>query len=99
MQAEADTHTPDRSHRLSIFTRQEIDDLYGLPRFSDEDRLTYFELDKPESRAIRARTVPIAVHVALQLGYFRAKRQFFDYELEAVQDDLQYIVLRGIVSP
>jgi hypothetical protein len=52
-----------------------------LPRFTDEDRRTYFELDEPESRVIQARTVPIAEHLALQLGYFRAKRQFFDYEL------------------
>jgi TnpA family transposase len=94
MQAKTGAYAPDRSHRLSILTRQEIDDLYGLPRFSDEDRLTYFELDEPESRAIRARTVPIAVHLARQLGYFRARRQFFDYELEAVQDDLQYIERR-----
>lgn len=95
MQAETGAHAPDRSHRLSILTRQEIDDLYGLLRFSDEDRLTYFELDEPEeSRAIRQRTVPIAIHLALQLGYFRARRQFFDYELETVRDDLQYIERR-----
>jgi TnpA family transposase len=94
MQAETRIHAPERSHRLSILTRREIDDLYGLPRFTDEDRQTYFELDEAETRATHARTLPIAVHLALQLGYFRAKRQFFDYELEAVQDDLQYIVRR-----
>jgi hypothetical protein len=26
------------SHRLVILTAQEIDELYGLPRFSDDDR-------------------------------------------------------------
>ena len=53
MQAETGAHAPDRSHRLSILTRQEIDDLYGLPRFSDEDRLTYLGSDQdPEKIAI-----------------------------------------------
>jgi len=35
------------SHRLAILTSAEIDDLYGLPRFSDDDRL-YFELSPAE---------------------------------------------------
>lgn len=87
-------HAPERSHRLSILTRQEIDDLYGVPRFTDEERQAYFELDEPELRAVHSRTVPIAVHLALQLGYFRAKRQFFDYGLEAVWEDLDYVVRR-----
>ncbi|CAH2902837.1 MAG: hypothetical protein PPHEMADM_4874 [uncultured Paraburkholderia sp.] len=85
---------PERSHRLSILTRQEIDDLYGVPRFTDEGRQAYFELDEAESRAVHSRTIPIAVHLTLQLGYFRAKRQFFDYDLETVREDLHYVVRR-----
>lgn len=87
-------HAPERSHRLSILTRQEIDDLYGVPRFTGEERQTYFELDEPESRAVYSRTTPVAVHLTLQLGYFRAKRQFFDYDPEAVREDLDYVVRR-----
>src|ERR1700730_9621791 len=48
------------SHRLSILTRQEIDDLYGLPRFTDEDRRVYFDLSELEQRAVHARTVSAA---------------------------------------
>ncbi len=29
---------PSDSHRLSILTAEEIEDLYGFPRFTDEDR-------------------------------------------------------------
>jgi len=29
--------TPASSRRLSILTQREIDDLYGLPRFTEED--------------------------------------------------------------
>ncbi len=63
-----------RSHRLSILTRQELDELYGLPRFSDDDCLTYVELGEPESHVAPPRTVPIAAHLTMQLGDFMAKR-------------------------
>lgn len=40
------------SHRLTILTTQEIDELYGLPRFTENDRqltagVTTFELQIP----------------------------------------------------
>jgi TnpA family transposase len=34
----------------------------------------------------------MAVHLVLQLGYFKAKRQFFVYALEEVLDDLRHIL-------
>jgi hypothetical protein len=70
---------PADSHRLSIVTQHEIDELYGLPRFTDEDRQAYFHLSESKRRAIHSRTASVAVHLTLQLGYFKAKRQFFDY--------------------
>jgi hypothetical protein len=33
-----------RDARLSILTAQEVDDLYGLPRFTEDDRRLYFDL-------------------------------------------------------
>ena len=81
------------SRRLSILTKREIDDLYGLPQFNDEDRCFYFDLSADEMDIIDAvHTRSAAVHLALQLGYFKAKRQFFVYPLEAVQVDLNYIL-------
>ncbi len=41
------------SRRLSILIKRDIDDLYGLPRFSDEDPCLYFDLSADE-RAICA---------------------------------------------
>ena len=81
------------SRRLSILTKREIDDQYGLPQFNDEDRCFYFDLSADEMDIIDAvHTRSAAVHLALQLGYFKAKRQFFVYPLEAVQVDLKYIL-------
>jgi len=43
---------------------------------------------------IDSRTTPVAVHLILQLGYFKAKHQFFQYNHEAVHDDLRHILGR-----
>jgi TnpA family transposase len=82
------------SHRLSILTQHEVDELYGLPRFTDEDRHAYFDLAEEEQRVVHSRTTSVAVHLTLQLGYFKAKHQFFDYDQDAIHEDLRHIVTR-----
>ena len=67
---------PADTRRLSILTAQEIDDLYGLPRFTEDDRRLYFDLSPAEREAVEAvHTLSAAVHLVLQLGYFKAKRR------------------------
>ena len=69
--------------RLSILSSHEIDELFGLPNFSDDDRRLYFDLSAKEREAVEdIRTFSVAAHLVLQLGYFKAKRQFFLYEQE-----------------
>src|SRR5712692_9504514 len=81
------------ARRLAILTAEEVDDLYGLPRFTAEDRRLYFDLSAAERTVVdAARTASVAVHLTLQLGYFKAKRQFFLYGREAVLDDVRYIL-------
>lgn len=82
------------SHRLSILTRHEIDELYALPHFTDEERRAYFELGEAEQQLVQSRTTSVAAHLTLQLGYFKAKQQFFEYDQDAIQDDLRYILCR-----
>jgi hypothetical protein len=78
------------SRRLSILTAQEVDELYGLPRFTEEDRRLYFALSPAERDLVDiVYTISVAVHLILQLGYFKAKRQFFVYAREAVTEDLE----------
>ena len=80
------------SHRLNILTPEEIEDLYGLPQFTDDDRNLYFDLSPPERSAVDARTTSVGVYLALELGYFKAKRQFFTFDQDAVVDDLRYLL-------
>jgi len=83
------------SRRLSILTAQEVDDLYALPRFTEEDRHLYFDLSPAERELVDGIfTLSVAVHLILQLGYFKAKRQFFVYGLESVTEDAQHILER-----
>jgi len=62
------------SHRLNILSLDEVEELYGLPRFADDDRRLYFGLSPPERAAVEARTPSVALYLALELGYFKAKR-------------------------
>ena len=90
---------PANHHRLSILTANEIDDLYALPRFVDKDRHLFFDLSEPELDAVTAiRTVSVAAHLILQLGYFKAKRQFFTYERNETIEDIGYILKKHFVG-
>lgn len=83
------------SRRLSILTVQEIDDLYGLPCFMEEERHLYFDMSPAEGNLVDSvHTISVAVHLILQIGYFKAERQFFIYAREAVTGDLEHILRR-----
>ena len=77
------------SRRLSILTTREIDELYGLPRFTEDDRLLYSDLSPAERETVDGvHMTSVAVHLVLQLGYFKAKRRFFVYEHGALNAGL-----------
>jgi hypothetical protein len=69
-----------RDARLSILTAQEVDELYRPPRFTESDLGLYFDLSTAERKLVNdVATFSVAVHLVLELGYFKAKRQFFVY--------------------
>jgi hypothetical protein len=41
-----------RDARLSILTAHEVDDLYGLPCFTEDDRSLYFDLGTAERELV-----------------------------------------------
>lgn len=84
-----------QSHRLSLLSTEEVEDLYALPRFSEYERQLYFELSMAERAAVGAiHTTAVALHLILQLGYFKAKRQFFSYSKDDVLDDMRHVLKR-----
>ena len=47
-----DQRTESRPRRLKILGQEEIEELYGLPRFADEERQQYFSLTPAEKATL-----------------------------------------------
>lgn len=78
--------------RLKILEAEEIEAIYGLPVFDDEERAAYFTLSPAERTVLlQLRGVKSAIYYILQLGYFKARRQFFTFSLEQVIADAHYV--------
>jgi len=81
--------------RLTILTAKELQAVYGLPQFTDEERDIYFELNPIEKQVMEElRTYVAKIYFILQLGYFKAKKQFFVFDLQTVVEDVRYLLRR-----
>src|SRR4029077_3467179 len=71
----------------------EIEELYGRPRFTHDERVHYFALT-PEGRAVADGHYSLASRVLfiLQAGYFKAKTLFFSFEIDEVADDVKHVL-------
>jgi hypothetical protein len=78
--------------RLKILEADEIEAVYGLPVFDDEDRAFYFSLSPPEKALMsQLHGMKSSIYYILQLGYFKARQQFFVFNLRQVAADAQYV--------
>jgi hypothetical protein len=76
-----------------ILEDEEIEALYGRPRFTADERIHYFTLTQPEQESIQIfLRVQSQLSFLLQLGYFKAKQRFFSFTLDEVEEDVQYIL-------
>jgi hypothetical protein len=92
----SETNTPEK--RLRILGDDEIEALYGRPRFTDEERVQAFALAQEERALLQElRSLRSQTYFILQLGYFKAKRLFFMFDLQETAEDVQYI--RGQYFP
>ena len=81
--------------RLRILGDDEIEAIYARPRFTDEERQEHLSLSQPERELLQEfRSIRSRVYFVLQLGYFKAKRLFFIFDLQEVPEDLQYVLER-----
>jgi TnpA family transposase len=94
--AEDNGRMPDyRNRRLKILGQDEIDEIYGLPRFSDEERELYFSLTPSEEVAIDdLHSTRSKIAFILQLGYFKARCLFFVFTADEVTADLHHVAAR-----
>lgn len=79
--------------RLQLLTESEVADLYECPIFTQADRADFFDLNQPETVALAGyHNRRTKVYFILQLGYFKAKQQFFQFAFEQVTEDTRYIL-------
>ena len=80
-------------NRLSILTQSEIEDYFGTPRLTEGDREYYFGLTDNEVNLIDHNwLLNSKLYFVLQMGYFKAKLMFFNFESEEVTNDIAYII-------
>ncbi len=78
--------------RLQILGNDEIDELYGLPRFTAEEQRKYFELSPLEQAAIeQLHSLKSRIYSILQLGYFKARHLFFVFNFAEIAGDATHI--------
>ena len=80
---------------MAVLRDEEIKQIYGLPRFTEEQRNTYFALNPSEKQVVtKLRSVKTKVYFILQLGYFKAKKILFVFEPADVKADASHILNR-----
>ncbi|MDA1775309.1 Tn3 family transposase [Bacillus cereus] len=79
--------------RLTILTADEINQLYSRPLFTTKERVQYFALSQMETELLYTlRSIKSKIYFILQLGYFKSKHLFFQFNLCEVKEDIQYIL-------
>ncbi|HEY1835487.1 MAG TPA: DUF4158 domain-containing protein [Candidatus Saccharimonadales bacterium] len=59
----------------------------------EEERAAYFVLSPAEKQTVQEyRTLSAKLFFILQLGYFKARKMFFVFDIEIVNDDVAYIL-------
>lgn len=77
---------------INLLSKSEISDIYDIPDFNDHEREIYFALNEEEASMLSTfHTINIKVFFILQLGYFKAKHRFFQFDLQKVAVDIGFI--------
>ena len=89
------------SKRLTVLSQAERDALYGLPDFDDFQRADFFAFTEAERAVADRRQWPVErLHCLIQLGYFKAKQAFFNFdEADIPADDIEFLRKRYEVDP
>jgi hypothetical protein len=85
----------DRSKAINILTKAEISDFYSIPDFTEEERKHFFELNDIELKHLEGmRGVNSKVSFIIKVGYFKAKRRFYnlDKENDVRKDDVSFVL-------
>ncbi len=81
------------NEHLQILQAKEIKELYAIPAFDLEDRMTYLSLSVEEYALMQTfRGLSLRVFFILQLGYFKAKHLFYIFDFGEQCVDVDFIL-------
>lgn len=84
---------------LQILQPQEITELYTIPDFDLENRITFFTLTPPEHQQMQSfRGLSSRLFFILQLGYFKAKHLFFIFDFTSQAVDVDFILQKYFLN-
>ena len=79
--------------RISLLSNAEIEEFYSLPIFNKKDREIFFALSNSDYKLLdEYRTQKLKIYFILQLGYFRATQQFYNFKFDDVLEDVSYLI-------
>ena len=95
LQTDQPTRASD-SKRLTVLSPAERTALYGLPDFDDFQRADFFAMTEAERALADRRKGPVErLHCLLQIGYFKAKQAFFNFDAQDIAtEDIEFLVGR-----
>src|SRR3989338_9527299 len=69
-------------NRINLLSDQEIEAIYAVPEFNKAERALYFSLTDEEMLVVKKyRTAKAQIYFIRLLGYFKAKQQFYKFNL------------------
>lgn len=79
--------------RISILTKNEINELYQAPSFNPVERAEFFSLDISLKKEIdKIIKIESRVYLILIIGYFRYKPVIPEFTSKNVKGDVKYII-------
>jgi hypothetical protein len=81
------------AEHLTILEPDEIYDLYTIPSFDEDQQILFFCLSEmKQQNMLNYRPLLSRLYFILQLGYFKAKQQFYVFDLNQVSGDRDYLL-------
>lgn len=83
--------------RIKLLSDQEIEDIYSIPEFNKDEWSLYFSLTDEEMLNVKKyRTVKAQIYFIRLLGYFKAKQQFYKFDLCTGQKIHEVCSIKGL---
>ena len=79
-------------NRIHLLPENKINELYNIPNFTDQEMEIFFSLSADDHLLLtKYKTIKLKIYFIIQLGYFRATQQFYDFSLENIPKEVLYV--------